>query len=88
MYDLNTGTEFLFEIVSSHLEVQNKAMGYKTKNYAKTYIAFSADGIKSISDQSPLGKKIIDKAVGQVVSYMPPDGMLQEYRILEILCKE
>ncbi len=69
LIDSQSGEKLKKKLISGRTETRYKTMGYKTKNYSETYQTSDADGDSTISDQSPLGKAILNRRAGDTVEY-------------------
>lgn len=78
-----SGTIKALKLIPSHSETRYTTMGYKTKKYSNVIRVSEADGVKTFSDISPMGKACINKRVGDLVEFKVKDSV-QRCRILSI----
>ena len=78
--DCESGESMQLKIMPSYYRARYTSMGYRTKNYVELTKISDADGIRSISDDSPLGKAIIGKRAEDEVC-VTIDGKSFQYRI-------
>ena len=83
LYDSETGDKVTYKIVPVRTAVKYKNMGYKTKKYVEVTTVSVADGINSISEESPIGKKLIGKKQGDKISY-EVNNQKYSYIVLEV----
>ena len=83
LMDCETGEIMRHKIVSSYDTARYTTMGYRKKNYVEFSRVSDADGIESISNESPLGKAIIGKQAGDVVR-IRIDDTVSVYRIMHV----
>lgn len=85
LLDYYDNSEVSYTIILSHSETKYSAMGYNTTNYSHTIITSDADGISTISDESPIGKALLGRKIGDDISYNVPHGDKQKFKVIDIL---
>ena len=83
LLNCETGEMMRHKILSSYDTARYATMGYRTKKYVEFTRISDADGIESISDESPLGKAIIGKQAGDAVR-IKIDDIVSVYRIMHV----
>ena len=83
LLDCESGESMQLRILPSYYRARYTSMGYRTKNYVELTKTSDADGINSISDDSPLGKAIIGKRAEDEVC-VTIDGKSFRYRITHV----
>lgn len=80
LMDCENGESIQFRLLPGYYRSRYTSMGYRTKNYVELTKTSDADGFRSISDDSPLGKAIIGKRAEDEVCVII-DGKPFRYRI-------
>ncbi|MBR4743046.1 MAG: GreA/GreB family elongation factor [Oscillospiraceae bacterium] len=83
LLDRDTGEKTRVGILPSYDEIRYKTMGYRTKNYTEVTRVSDADGVETVSDESPLGKALLDKREGNTFRF-EQDGSCHTYEILSV----
>ena len=82
--DCETEEKYRYEIVASTNQVRFTTMGYRKKDYAEITQVSDADGEKTISDSSDLGKALIGRIKGDIVSINIRDEW-HRFEVLRVL---
>ena len=81
--DCETEEKYRYEIVASTNQVRFTTMGYRKKDYAEITQVSDADGENTISDLSNLGKVLIGKKQGDIVS-INIENEKHRYKVLAV----
>ncbi len=83
LYDCVQKETVSYEIVPAYLVYAFIDMKHSPNSY-RTEQKSDANGIDKISDQSPLGQRLLNKSEGQRIEFISPDGEKQRYTIQHI----
>lgn len=84
VWDYNRKEESQYKILPSADQIRYTTMGYRTRNYAEITRVSDADGVNSVGADSPLGQALLDKTVGEEITYYVDDNY-NHYKILLVI---
>ncbi len=88
LYDYTENEKVTYEIIGQTIKTHYIGGGWDNHgNYgfrSKVVLDHGGNGIDTISLESPLGKLLKGKDVGDIIRYQAPNGVIEKFKILEM----